>query len=63
MKNRLRQYREKRGLSQEALANEAGVPVSVIQDIEDGKETIIKTRAIARIAILLGAEPSEIFLL
>lgn len=59
--NKLKYYREQKGLSREALADRVGVSVETIKTIESGLEVSISTRAAAKISETLEQEPSEIF--
>ena len=60
MENKLRYYRQLRGLTQTALAAQAHVPQGTISEIEDGKRTPGVDIAI-RLAKCLGAAVEEIF--
>lgn len=63
MKNRLKAYREKLGLTQEDLAEKTGLSRATISKIENNEEVNVNTRTIAKISEVLGALPSEIFLI
>ena len=63
MKNRLKAYREKLGLTQEDLAEKTGLSRATISKIENNEDVNVNTRTIAKISEVLGALPSEIFLI
>ncbi|HZH50291.1 MAG TPA: LexA family transcriptional regulator [Microvirga sp.] len=56
--DRVRQLRQEKGLSQQALANAARVSQTTIDKIENGRS--LTSRAIHRIAQVLGVEASEL---
>jgi transcriptional regulator with XRE-family HTH domain len=58
--SRVRHLRLARGLTQEALAARAGIAVRHVQKIEAG-EINTTLRTIARLALALEVDPSEIF--
>lgn len=58
--SRVREYREKAGLSQEALAREVGVTRQTIVNMERGRNEPKVLTAIA-IAAVLGITVSELF--
>lgn len=51
----IREYREKKNISREWLANEAGICVSHLQSIENGK-TSITIRTLCRLAAAINVE-------
>ena len=61
MKNRLKELRSERGMSQEELVKLAGISRATISKIENNEEAYISTRTIAKIAEVFGVKPSEIF--
>ena len=61
MANTLKDYREKKGLTQEDLAEKAQVPVELIRAIEDGREVHLLTFQAANISNVLCVEPSLLF--
>ncbi len=56
---RIKEYRKKTGLSQEQLANEAGLNLRTIQRIENG-ETVPRGDSLRRVAIALQTSPDEL---
>lgn len=58
--NRLRELREARGLSQEALAHEAGLDRTYISSVERGKRNI-SIENIERLAIALNVKIKDFF--
>ena len=63
IKNRLKVYRELKGISQEELSKQTGLSRTTISKIENDEEVNVTIKTIAKIAEVLGAAPSEIFLL
>lgn len=63
IKNRLKEYRELRGISQEELSKQTGLSRTTISKIENDEEVNVTIKTIAKIAEVLDAAPSEIFLL
>lgn len=63
VKNRLKEIRIERGLSQEELAEKSGISRATISKIENNEEASISTKTIAKLSEVLGAKPSEIFLI
>lgn len=61
MANKMKYYREKKGLSQEELAEISKTPVELIKVIEEGKTVTLPTKQVASFAIALGVEPSTLF--
>jgi transcriptional regulator with XRE-family HTH domain len=55
----VREHRRRRGLSQEALAHEAGMKRAYVSDLERGTRNP-SVRALARLASALGVDPSEL---
>ncbi len=62
-RNRLREIRMERGMSQEELAEKAGMSRTTISKIENDEEANVNTRTVAKIAEVFGVNPSEIFLM
>ena len=63
IKNRMKEYRELKGISQEELSKQTGLSRTTIRKIENDEEVNVNIKTIAKIAEVLGAAPSEIFLL
>ena len=63
IKNRRKEYRELKGISQEELSKQTGLSRTTISKIENDEEVNVTIKTIAKIAEVLGAAPSEIFLL
>ena len=61
MANKMKEYREKKGLSQEELAEISKTPVELIQAIEDGRVVSMLTFQAAAVAKALDVEPSKLF--
>lgn len=58
---RLREHREARGLSREALAREAGVSAALIQAHEQGRNRDTHVSVAAPLARALGIKMEELF--
>ena len=58
---RLRLIRERRGLTQDALAKKVGVRQATISDLETGKSQRITFRLLERLARELGVPPKDFF--
>lgn len=63
MKNRLKELRIERGISQEELAELCGISRATLSKIENNEEVNVNTRTIAKLADAFNVNPSEIFLL
>jgi transcriptional regulator with XRE-family HTH domain len=63
IKNRLKELREERGISQEKLSEMSGISRTTLSKIENNEEVNVNTRTIARLAEVFGVNPSEIFLM
>lgn len=59
MKNRVRELREAKGLSQATLANAMGVTQTIVSRIEIGKQSLSEVQ-MAQIAVELGVHPAEL---
>lgn len=58
---KIKEARERAGLSQAELAEKAGVSRSIINGLETGRASVTTTTTIARIATALGVSVDEIF--
>lgn len=58
---KLQEYREKKGLSVDELAERTGVRADVISEIERGTAEVTTGRIMRRIAEALGVKVSDIF--
>ena len=63
VKNRLKELRTERGISQEKLAEMSGISRATLSKIENNEECVVNTRTIAKLAEVFEVKPSEIFLL
>lgn len=63
IKNRLKELRIERGISQEELAEKSGISRTTLSKIENNEEVNVNTRTIAKIADAFNVMPSEIFLI
>lgn len=63
IKNRLKELRIERGISQEELAEKSGISRTTLSKIENNEEAVVNTRTIAKLAEVFGVKPSEIFLM
>lgn len=61
MKNRLKEKRENKGLSQEELAKKAQVSRTTISDIETEKKTVVTNKTLEKISNALGLKITDIF--
>lgn len=61
MKNRLKEERENKGLSQEELAKKAQVSRTTISDIETEKKTVVTNKTLEKISSALGLKITDIF--
>lgn len=57
---RLRQLRRQHGISQEKLADLAGISVTTVARLERKSRSACRGRTLARLAAALGEEPSVI---
>lgn len=58
---RIKELREKRGMSQEELAKKSGVSRTTISKLESGAETVAKTTTLGKIAEALSVSVDKIF--
>lgn len=63
IKNRLKELREERGMSQEELSDLSGISRTTLSKIENNEEANVNTKTIARLADVFNVKPSEIFLM
>lgn len=63
VKNRLKEFRVERGISQEKLAEMSGISRATLSKIENNEETNVNTRTMVKLADIFGVKPSDIFLL
>ena len=64
MKNRLKELRTERGMSQEELVKLTGISRTTISKIENNEDDVnVNTRTITKLAEVFGVKPSEIFLM
>ena len=61
MKNRLKEMRELKGLSQEKLAKEADISRTTISDIETEKKVVVTNITLEKIAKALDLKVTDIF--
>lgn len=61
MKFRLKEIREKHGMTQEELASKSGVSRVSISLIETGKSDSVKTQTISKLADALGEKVTALF--
>ena len=60
---RLREVRRERGLSQEELADRAGISAATVARLERQRKAACRGRTVARLAAALGEQPASIGLL
>ena len=63
IKNRLKELRTERGISQEELAEKSGISRATLSKIENNEEANVNTRTIAKLAEIFEVRPSDIFLM
>lgn len=64
VRNRLKELRTERGMSQEELVKLTGISRTTISKIENNENDVnVNTRTIAKLAEVFGVKPSEIFLM
>lgn len=61
LKNRVREYREEKKMSQTELAEKAGISRPYLSRVENGKAEELKYSTIMRISQALNVEPAVIF--
>ena len=61
MENRLKQFREEKGWTQDELAQRSGVSRVTICLLENGKMKTSKTDTLTKIADALGAKVTSVF--
>lgn len=61
MNNKVREYREKRKMSQEKLAEISGISRTTLSDIECQKKTVTTNVTMQKIADALGVKVTTIF--
>ena len=62
MQYQIQKYRKELNLSQEKLAEKAGVSRAVISGLESGSAVVTTTETLIKIANALGKKVSDIFL-
>ena len=62
MNNKLRELREKRGLSQAALSRMSGVSRPTIIRLESQEETVVNTKTLEKLAGALNVSVKTLFL-
>lgn len=62
LKNRLKEFRESKGMTQEQLAEAAGLSRQTISKIENNEEVSVNVKTIVKIAEIFSVSPDEIFL-
>ena len=63
IKNRLKEMRVERGMSQEELSEKSGISRATISKIENDEKAAVNTKTIFKLADVLGVKPSDLFLL
>lgn len=63
IKNRLKELRTSRGLSQEELSEKSGISRTTLSKIENNEEIAVNTKTITKLADAFGVKPSDIFLM
>lgn len=61
MQMRLREAREKIGMTQEELAQKSGVSRTTISMLENGRASCVKTVTLTKLADTLGQRVSDLF--
>ena len=62
MEYKIKECREKAGLSQEQLSEKSGVSRAIISGLESGSITVTTTKTLSKLAEALGLKVSDIFL-
>ena len=63
MKNRLREAREEKGISQEELSEKSGISRTTISELETEKKEVTTNITLEKIATALGEKVSNIILI
>lgn len=63
VKNRVKELRTERNLTQEKLCELTGLSRTTLSKIENNDEVNVNTRTIAKLSEVLEADPFEIFLM
>lgn len=61
MQNRLKDAREREGLTQEELARKAGISRVTLSGLESGRMSVAKTDTLIKIADALGLTVAQLF--
>ena len=61
MKNRLREAREEKGISQEELSEKSGISRTTITELETEKKEVTTNITLEKIATAIGEKVSNIF--
>lgn len=61
MKNRLREAREEKGISQEEISEKSGISRTTISELETEKKEVTTNITLEKIATALGEKVSNIF--
>lgn len=61
MKNKLKEFREMKGVSQEELAEKSGISRTTISELETEKKEVTTNITLEKIAEALGVKVSDIF--
>lgn len=62
MEYKIKECREKVGLSQEQLSEKSGVSRAIISGLESGSITVTTTKTLSKLAEAMGMKVSDIFL-
>ena len=60
MKNKVKEERERQGISQEQLSNKSEVSRTIISELENGKTDVITNVTLEKIAKALGKKVTDI---
>lgn len=61
MKNKLKEIREEKGMSQEELAKKSTVSRTIISELENQKTEVITNITLEKLAVALGKKITDIF--
>ena len=61
MRFRIKEHRQKIGMSQQELSDKSGVSRTIISGLESGRITVTSTGTLAKIADVLNIEIGDIF--